>query len=181
MRSRRRIFARGLGREVWAGRSGQGGLGREALPGRSCGGWVVARNGRRLVEFVLRDAVTKSPRNNGARHYGPRAKYGARQYGFAPKNEVPGTTPTKKVVPGTTVTAKSAVPGTTVLPAGPLTDTTLIADYPIRQDRYIPGARSPRQPQYRSEKPQREAPKTNCRLLQATTDKTLTPQPLPGC
>ncbi|GIW91835.1 MAG: hypothetical protein KatS3mg109_2267 [Pirellulaceae bacterium] len=48
------------------------------------------------MEFVLRDAVTKPSRNNGARHYGPRAKYGARQYGFPPKNEVPGTTPTRK-------------------------------------------------------------------------------------
>ncbi|GIW90278.1 MAG: hypothetical protein KatS3mg109_0710 [Pirellulaceae bacterium] len=122
--------------------------------------WDLSRRGRVARESVLGNAMTKPPRNNGARHYGPRAKYGARQYGSPPKNEVPGTT---------------------LFPAGPRTDTTPIADHAIRQYRYFPGTCSPRQPQYRSEKPQQEAQKTNYWVLQATTDKTLTPQPASGC
>ncbi|GIW91350.1 MAG: hypothetical protein KatS3mg109_1782 [Pirellulaceae bacterium] len=66
------------------------------MSSRSSEGWVLGRNGIRPLEFVLGDAMTKPPRNNGARHYGPGAKYGARQYGLPPKNEVPGTTPAEK-------------------------------------------------------------------------------------
>ncbi|GIW96564.1 MAG: hypothetical protein KatS3mg110_4605 [Pirellulaceae bacterium] len=76
---------------------------------------------------------------------------------------------------------ENLVPGTTVFPAGPRTDTTPSVDCAIRQYRYFPGASSPLLAHHPSEKPQQEAQMTNYRLLQAATDKTLTPQPLAGC
>ncbi|GIW96179.1 MAG: hypothetical protein KatS3mg110_4220 [Pirellulaceae bacterium] len=100
---------------------------------------------------------------------------------FAAEKRGAGHYANQKVVPGTTVTAKTVVPGTAVLPAGPRTDTTPIVDCAIRQYRYFPGACSPLLAHHRSEKPQREAQKTNYWVLQATTDKTLSPQPLAGC